>query len=75
MTVTSSATAPVGMLGLVQNHPALWAFGQLVVNADRMLTESARTNAAAALQAERTRRAIWLAEADDWHRSEVIRLP
>lgn len=78
MTATSVSKTPAPALSVfnrVQSVPGLWAVGQLMVNADRLLTEVARTNAAAALHAEQTRRAIWLAEADDWHRAEEIRLP
>lgn len=78
MTATSVPRPPapaLSMVSRVQAMPGLWAVGQLMVNADRLLTEAARTNAAAALRAEQTRRAIWLAEADDWRRAEGIRLP
>ena len=78
MTAASISSAPAPALSVftrVQQMPGFWAVSQLVANADRRLTEAARTNAAAALHAEQTRRAIWLAEADDWHRTTEIQLP
>lgn len=71
-TVTPS---PLSVLTRVNTWPGLWTVGQIVANADRILTESARTNAAAALHEQNARRASWLAEATDWQQtSEVVDL-
>ena len=78
MTAASISNTPapaLSVLARVQSVPALWPVSRLMATADRRLAEAARSNAAAALQAEDTRRAAWLAEADDWHRAQEIRLP
>lgn len=69
---TTLDPSPLSYLGRANAWPGMWTVGQLMANADRLLTESARSNAAAALHEQNARRASWLAEASDWQQAEDV---